>query len=477
MCAIAVPAAASTANPNTYAVSSLRIEAQSWTYVPLLARTQLPDGSSATAAHSVLAIPDPATRTGDNFIAVWYTPDPAQPTGWSAVAWNTRTTLDKVYAQIADQLDIPDDPALDEWPYVPELSAQEIFPEDLPFPLANGVDADDPLAPALGVLPPETQGEILEVMADNGYGADDGPLQTSDTIDPPNQDPNDNDAVYSRGLTAIAQATPFIDDFESFTDVFMAGVGINNGATNAAEAIANDGNTTDDEAAINFNNCQDVSYLLQFGPEGPIDDANSDGYPDWLVLGLKPTFISDDGALPSIYDLLLADGYGFDSNGVLRFCAQPKASPECKYEIRIQTPVPGSGVARNPVQMPVPIATRWFLVDHDTAARACTYERYSDKDTYQLVEVRCIATDQSNPNCPPKQKYTVIQYFGTIEKKVCTLSAGALNFCPSAVPINATVFSNAGCSQADFEKPFTPNIIIPGFIPLQHRSCYYPILP
>lgn len=227
VCAIAVPAAASTANPNTYAVSSLRIEAQSWTYVPLLARTQLPDGSSATAAHSVLAIPDPATRTGDNFIAVWYTPDPAQPTGWSAVAWNTRTTLDKVYAQIADQLDIPDDPALDEWPYVPELSAQEIFPEDLPFPLVNGVAADDPLAPALGVLPPETQGEILEVMADNGYGADDGtgPLRNYDPCDPTTQGSTEDYArVFGRGLTAINQAAPFDNNIETFANVFITGI-------------------------------------------------------------------------------------------------------------------------------------------------------------------------------------------------------------------------------------------------------------
>lgn len=469
VCAIAVPAAASTANPNTYAVSSLRIEAQSWTYVPLLARTQLPDGSSATAAHSVLAIPDPATRTGDNFIAVWYTPDPAQPTGWSAVAWNTRTTLDKVYAQIADQLDIPDDPALDEWPYVPELSAQEIFPEDLPFPLVNGVSADDPLAPALGALPPETQGELLDTMADYGYGADDGPLQTSDTIDPPNQDPNDNDAVYSRGLTAIAQATPFIDDFESFTDVFMAGVGINNGATNAAEAIANDGNTTDDEAAINFNNCQDVSYLLQFGPEGPIDDANSDGYPDWLVLGLKPTFISDDGALPSIYDLLLADGYSFDSNGVLRFCGEQSATG-CTYTFTISKPIGrvtrGQSVPINP--------TRWFLVDRDPETKECIYERYSDDKDYRTVDVMCVSTD---PTCPPITHKKVRQYFGTIQRKKCNLIPDR-ETCPEAPPAAADNLTGVGCTANDFDFKM-PFIVNHGnstskFVPLIN-PCFRPV--
>lgn len=227
VCAIAVPAAANPTTPTTYAVSSLRLEAQSWTYVPLLARTQLPDGSSTTAAHSVLAIPDPATRTGDNFIALWYTPDPAQPTGWSAVAWNTRTSLEKVYAQIADQLNIPDDPALDEWPYVPELSTQEIFADDLPFPLANGVAADDPLAPVLDALPPETQGELLDTMAGYGYGADDGtgPLRAYDPCDPSTHGVTDEYVrVFGRGLTSIAQATPFDNNIETFANVFITGI-------------------------------------------------------------------------------------------------------------------------------------------------------------------------------------------------------------------------------------------------------------
>ena len=213
------------------------------------------------------------------------------------------------------------------------------------------------------------------------------------------------------------------------------------------------------------------------GPADPLDDANGDGYPDWLVLGLKPTAVND-GSPPSIYDLLLADGYGFDSNGVLRLCNRGAGNGgEMLANCREFT------VAAGPVPVPLPtLATlppesEWYIVDripgkHNELFDTCVYERSRAVKT--ITTIICMGPPSCTTALVP---VPVTSYVGLYQREKCEHNKG--DICPP-VPGRAHELEDDGvnpaCNTAAFyQLPFAPSGTgLIGYIPLVN-PCNFPL--
>lgn len=146
-----------------YRVDAQSIEIGDWRFIPIVeVDDDNPTNPAAPAeVHSFVALLNPTLIEGDLIAAIWYARDPAQPTGWDSVAWDTQDQW-AVFGFVQGYLNMPESDA-DNWES-DQPRPQTIASAGVPKKYYRGMLDDDPINQQVGNDP--ARDALVELLVD-----------------------------------------------------------------------------------------------------------------------------------------------------------------------------------------------------------------------------------------------------------------------------------------------------------------------